>query len=225
MRYKDERGQARIYPSSFGADDLDRLEDFIGARPVLGMESARISFKKNIVVMRHDVDHSIEHAVKFAQWEYDRGYQSTYFLLHSAWYWQHEWGRTVECIQEIAEYGHEIGIHNDAVSQAWWEGYRGHELWQQAANILQGELFKLREIVLRVRGTSAHGGTGPVANIDLWNNCLLPSFDLFYEAYFQSRKWNSFISDNRGQWRAPMIHHEDRQTHMLLHPCHWQFDD
>jgi hypothetical protein len=40
-----------------------------------------------VIGLRHDVDNVIEPAVRFAAWEAERGYRSTYFILHTAPYW------------------------------------------------------------------------------------------------------------------------------------------
>ena len=42
----------------------------------------------DVIGLRHDVDNEIDSSVAFAQWEADRGYRSTYYILHSAPYWQ-----------------------------------------------------------------------------------------------------------------------------------------
>jgi hypothetical protein len=52
-----------------------------------------------------------------AQWEAERGYRSTYFILHTAPYWQ-EKDTLQAALEIIAGCGHEIGFHINAISEA-----------------------------------------------------------------------------------------------------------
>ena len=44
--------------------------------------------RPHAVALRHDVDHDLDLALEMAHHEHARGIRATYFLLHSAGYWQ-----------------------------------------------------------------------------------------------------------------------------------------
>jgi hypothetical protein len=65
-------------------------------------------------ILRHDIDHSLDHALKIAQLENEHGIQSTYyFLLDTRWYnLLHQEEKRI--LKEIGDLGHDIGLHYDA---------------------------------------------------------------------------------------------------------------
>jgi hypothetical protein len=73
------------------------------------------------VLLRHDTDSDIDGALRLARWEAERGYRATYFVLHDDWYYRGNRdslpSRYVRRrLGEIASLGHEIGLHNNAIS-------------------------------------------------------------------------------------------------------------
>ena len=66
-----------------------------------------------LIIMRHDIDFSLENALKFAQIENDLGINSTYFIrLHSKYYNPLEL-KNYNIIQNIKKLGHEISLHQE----------------------------------------------------------------------------------------------------------------
>ena len=73
-----------------------------------------ISFDKNFILWRHDVDFSIDYALELAIIENNCNVKSTYFvLLHSDFYNPLE-NNCTKKIEEIIKLGHSIGLHFDA---------------------------------------------------------------------------------------------------------------
>lgn len=69
--------------------------------------------KASFIVLRHDVDISLNHALKLAKMESDEDIQSTFFiLLHSPFY-NALTKKNVGIISKISSLGHEIGLHYD----------------------------------------------------------------------------------------------------------------
>lgn len=239
MRYQQNDGTMRDdYPHAFGPDDFRKLEDFLATRDRVTplIEVARGDRSANAISMRHDVDHNLEHAVKFARWETARGFRSSYFLLHSAWYWN-EPEMMKRGVDELLALGHEVGIHNNAVALARDLG--PDPGWERARIILEVAILTLTELGASVRGAAAHGDrrcdTHQVHNNDMWVNenpagggYQLADFGLEYEAYFLHRDaW--YISDSGGTLVPPApLEHDDeilpKRTTMLIHPCHWDID-
>ena len=115
------------------------------------------------VMLRHDVDHRLDNALRFAELEAKLGLKASYFLLppgdynKSANYYGrlifgHNWrSRAVKsAIRQLASMGHEIGMHNDLVQMSFRTGRSPGEL-------LNDELGWLRNAGADVVGTAAHG--------------------------------------------------------------------
>jgi hypothetical protein len=247
MIYRSNSGQMLDhYPHRFHVADADELIAFVGDRMVVPLRAdpnAGAVTETGVelpvpLYMRHDVDHNLEHAVKFAEWEHTLGWRSTYFILHSAWYWEQAASGDLQAlavmlrqVQTIRDLGHEIGIHTNAVALARDDGEDpGHA---RAASILHAALEQLRQMTSPddVIGAAAHGDvrcdTYGVHNNDLWidqgGECELAEFGLVYEAYFLHRD-KHYISDSGGKWSDLLEHHETKMTSMLIHPCHWDID-
>lgn len=193
--------------------------------------------------LRHDVDDnagSLGTAIKMARWEHERGYRSTYFLLHTAWYWRAPY--FAKAVEKIQAYGHEIGIHADAIGEALITG-------EAPALILRRALRQLRELA-PVIGVVAHGnkscyhtdGTLRYVNDEMFTECARPevgapnrelsskvrlepeplaAFGLEYESYRIPHR--RYISDSGGMWSIPPSKADGPgQLHILQHPDWWK---
>jgi hypothetical protein len=157
----------------FQRDDLDEFDRIIlqHARGVLSAEEAfDLGRPDGFVIMRHDVDHDLDHAVKFAAWESERGYGSTYYLLHTAQYWR-DAERLKRGVAALQALGREIGFHNDALAAALIEGGDPHEI--VAENVEQ-----LRTLGVNCRSTVAHGNKlchiAHFVNDEIFTECARP---------------------------------------------------
>lgn len=232
----------------FTSTDLDDLDSMIldKALAVVPMRDiAAGTDHPSVIGLRHDVDNEIESSVEFARWEAERGYRATYFILHTAPYWN---DKTLlrKSLEFIVECGHEIGLHNDAVSEAI--------LTKRDPRILLAEAVgELRDYGFEVTGTVAHGshlcyatdGTVRYVNDELFVECPRPSvgtpnrsvagvelrqsplsaFGFTYEAGWLHR--GAYLSDSGGAWSQPFAQIADGfpfagQLHLLVHPCWWQ---
>jgi len=96
--------------------------------------------------------------VKLARWEAEHGIRATYCVLHTAWYYgRFDGGRLlarsedmVEACLEIQAMGHEINLHNNAVTVALRTGVDPYD-------VIEEELEYLRGRGLDIHGTSTHG--------------------------------------------------------------------
>jgi hypothetical protein len=89
---------------SFTEDDLDNLDAFLktATAVVPYIDVQRNNAPPGSIAMRHDVDHDINKALRFAEWEAERGYRATYFILHTAQYWSDD-PNTEECVQRLVD--------------------------------------------------------------------------------------------------------------------------
>lgn len=196
------------------------------------------------IALRHDVDNTFAGCVALAEWEAERGYCSTWFVLHDEPYWNLPEFRTG--LERIAELGHEIGLHTNAVTVALLTGRDPHE-------IVAGALDRLRWWGHEVIGVVAHGDNlcyrAGFVNDETFLECARPdwgapdrtlrhngvevaldprplsSFGLEYDANRLSRAM--YLSDSGGQWSEPFDTAVDTfelgggPLHVLQHPCWW----
>jgi hypothetical protein len=219
----------------FRREDLDELDaEFLAKadRVVPLADVAAGDRAPNVIGLRHDCDagHSLATAVKMARWEHDRGYRSTYYLLHTSPYWTAP--EFPDLVERIALFGHEIGIHVNALAEALRTG-------EHPDLILERALKRLRGFGHDVRGAAGHGdrlctfhaGDGEpwFANDEQFTECLrtkvggvetggpgrmlwrgdssltltprpLADFGLEYEALFCALPFHFRFSDSGGRW-------------------------
>ena len=220
---------------------LSRAERVVPMRDVFkGDTGARV------VGLRHDVDDnlgSFETALAFAEWEFDHGYASTYFLLHDSHYWSEG---MLAYVPRFEELGHEVGIHVNAIAEALRQHRDPHE-------ILTDALSELRSSGVRVVGAVAHGDNlchsshfvndelftesprsayGKPARLLEHDGVICPlqpisrrAYGLEYDPNWLSR--GDYLSDSSGRWSQPFDVVAERlgeagQLHILLHPDWWK---
>jgi len=157
----------------FHREDLTEFDRRI-LQPSAGVLSAEQAYDlggpAGFVVMRHDVDHDIETAVSFAAWESERGYGSTYYLLHTAAYWR-DTERFKRGVAALLALGREVGFHNDALAASLLEGGTPHEIVAEAVT-------ELRTLGASCRSTCAHGNrlchTLHFVNDEIFTECRRP---------------------------------------------------
>lgn len=231
----------------FQSADLNELDERLLDKAVAVVPMMNVNAGQRwprVIGMRHDVDNVIQPAVAFAAWEAERGYRSTYYILHTAPYWQKK-NLLRKSLEEIAGYGHEIGIHNNALAAAVKHG-------GDARHILASAISELRDYGHDIRSTVAHGdnlcydGAGQVrfVNDEMFVECPRPAlgapdrtvagvtinpvpladFGLDFDANWLGR--SEYLSDSGGEWSQPFDGVADAfpfegQFHMLVHPDWW----
>jgi hypothetical protein len=195
-----------------------------------------IYFMPGSIAVRHDCDNVIHPAVRMASWERDRGYTSTYYILHTSPYWQDKDLLRRSC-ESIAELGHEIGIHNDAITVALETG-------RDPAEVLHEVTDELRSYGHTIRSTVAHGNhlcrVHNYVNDEMFDTCYrddygsierlgfnttpLSAFGLEFDANWLPR--GDYLSDSGGRWSQDFdqVAHTwpaKGQLHMLVHPDWW----
>lgn len=230
----------------FQPDDLAELGQFYArAQTVIAMDDVHRGFRSpDYIAVRHDCDNVIAPAVAMAAWEAECGYRSTYYVLHTSPYWQ-EKTLLRRALDAIASHGHEIGIHNDALTVALLTG-------RDPRHVLEQAVAELRSYGHTVTSTVAHGnrlcGIADYVNDEMFDSCARPGygdpdrvlahnghlvriqpvpladFGLEFDANWLPR--GDYLSDSGGKWSKPWGTVTGGwpgcgQLHMLVHPDWW----
>jgi len=187
-----------------------------------------------VVGLRHDVDSRLDSALELARLEHERGLRATYFILHTAPYYDRP-GLVEALLRLQDDYGHEIGWHNDLVTASVVLGV-------DPGPFLERELARLRGAGLEIVGAAAHGSPycyrfGYVNNYvfagwdepvpgfpahDVTPKLDPAAFGLEYEAYHlpfdASFSDSTFVGSRRTH---PVEAAFGERTSVLVHPCHW----
>lgn len=148
------------------------------------------------VILRHDVDLSVDKALELAKIEHKLGIQSTYFVLVTSPFYN-VFSRDVnEKLRSILSYKHNIGLHFDELnySKQYYDmngGIRG--VIFKEADILENALNR------KIKFVSMHR---PSENTLKSNYDLSPMVNSYGNTFFKEFK---YISDSRRIW------HEDVQ--------------
>lgn len=237
--------------SPFRASDLAELDArlYSRAQAVVAMEDVLDTGRAvdRTIGLRHDVDNVIGVAACMAEWEAERGYRSTYFILHTAPYWQNK-PLLERSLERIAGAGHEIGFHVNALAEACRTG-------RDPLELLEEGLDELRSYGHRVRGVVAHGDGACYAlggglrfvNDELFTESPRPEvgapdrviagttirlapvsrarYGLEYDPNWLPRA--DYLSDSGGRWSQPFdvvaerFAHAGGRLHMLVHADWW----
>jgi hypothetical protein len=180
-----------------------------------------------------------------AEWEFHQGISSTYFLLHGARYW----GPSMLCrLYLFEELGHEVGVHVNAIGEAFRQRRDPHMILSEALADLRTEV--------RIVGSVAHGdvemcyrpdGSVLFINDEIFAECARPDlgdkrrvierdgwqvqlepvarevYGLEYDA--QWLHCDHYLSDRHKGWSASFDEvvdsFGDGQLHVLIHPDWW----
>ena len=151
-----------------------------------------------LVVLRHDVDRSPGSALKMAELERELGLSATYYFRKRSHTFK------PEVITTIAQMGHEIGYHYEALTKA-----RGD--YKKAIQIFRDELDEFRELC-NVVTISMHGSPlSKYDNRDLWRQYDFRDFGVIGEAYL-SIDYDKvvYLSDTGRTWSSRRYNIRDK---------------
>lgn len=150
IKYKVRGKKYKIPPYSYThlCEELSRIND---VESICFMKHYKNSkHQKRRVIIRHDVDMDPWTSLEMAKIEQKYGLVATYFILHSAKYYKNKFDETIEISKIIQSLGHEIGLHNDLLTDYFKNGYQPDEN-------LHNILTSLRDNGIKIYGSAAHG--------------------------------------------------------------------
>ena len=171
--------------------------------------------KKQIVLLRHDIDYSISNSLRLAKIEHNFGLKSTFFVnIHSEFYNFFE-KDSIASLKEILKLGHSIGIHFDST---FWN-LKDEE--QLVKNLTFEKAIIDEALGIKVNAFSFHNPTEFVLSFkkDTYAGLINTYSDRFMNEF-------KYCSDSNGYWRhermfdvVESLNHE--RLHLLTHPGWW----
>ena len=197
----------------FTYDGYVRFLRFLKRRYEIGPLSQFSRAKDPYLILRHDVDGSLEAALKMARIDNDLEIRSTFFVMFSYKFYNILEKEDLAMLREISKLGHEIGLHYDI---AVYRDY-GRDLEQT----LKKEIELLEYLVdSRVLSIACHN---PSINKDD------PFLGLrgYINAY-NSKYCENYTSDSCRAWclkdLSRLLNSNLRRVQLLIHPFLWTDD-
>ncbi|MBR6451324.1 MAG: hypothetical protein IKS87_01340 [Lachnospiraceae bacterium] len=169
------------------------------------------------VILRHDIDNSLEAALKLGEVEASKGIASTYFVLLTSDFYNVFSRKSISCLKNLQELGHEIGLHFDEV-------FYGVPMdADDAVSAIQKEAKLLSDAIgSGVTTVSMHRPSKTILDADLQIPGIINSYG---STFFHDFK---YLSDSRRRWREPVedIIRSERydRLHILTH-AFWYHDE
>jgi len=168
----------------------------------------------NDVILRHDVDFSLESAHKMAEIEYNLGIQSTFFILFQSEFYNPFSPSSFTLIKKILKMGHSLGLHFDESMIS--------ENNDEQLKIIQNEITTIENhYATLIKTVSVHN-----PSINKKSLLKLPSgiVNVYSEQFVKDRK---YLSDSVQNWREGCFckHFKKyKKMHILVHPIWWTID-
>lgn len=165
------------------------------------------------LVLRHDIDMSLDAALRLAEHEHAQGARATYFVLLRTEFYNPFSGAGRTQLEQIRALGHEVGLHFDAALYAP-ETDALEQACTRECRVLEEILGSAVEIVSFHRPAPALLGS----------EARLGGRRHTYEPRFFDEM--GYCSDSRGGWHhGPPLEHpavaEGRALQLLTHPIWW----
>jgi len=172
------------------------------------------------IILRHDIDYSLQSAFKLARIEAEIGVKATYFIrVHGPYnIFQKE---NYKLLKEIEKFGHEIGLHFEAGTLGPTLGLNEVSLFLKEKEILEAVLGA------KIESAAEHGEVPRPK--DYWQHHFFTRVTknkVGIKHYPQEKAYEKFhyLSDSCGRWREGcfcqnLSKYSDFQ--LLTHPVFW----
>jgi hypothetical protein len=162
------------------------------------------------LVLRHDIDVSLEPALKMAEIEHEMEVRSTYFVWLSGKGYNPLEGRNVCLMQKLCALGHEIGLHYDTYQ---YECYGKNDI-----EALKMEIDILENLLVRkITAISCHDFRG-----NPYSFLKIPGYINADDPHLR----DVYVFESRKLWSVKslfiLLNNHPRRVQLLIHPCHWE---
>ena len=144
------------------------------------------------VILRHDIDSSIQQAVRLAELEAEEGVKSTYFVLLRTDFYNPASSISQKGLLRIQSLGHELGLHFDE------ESYPVGTTAETVERILQEKEILANICSCSITTVSMHRPSKAILEADLHISGMVNSYG---QTFFHDFK---YLSDSRLHWREPV---------------------
>lgn len=166
----------------------------------------------SFIVLRHDVDYSLEKALTIARIEAEElGIKSTYFVLHSSPHYTVLDPESIRIVREIHGLGHTIGFHYDCNLFGIVE----------KPEVLLEQMIKVVENLCQINVTciACH-------NLGVTTRDPFVDHPKYLNPYSHTfRDDMLYVSESLGNWRGDSLEKlwslSAPRIQLLLHPCFW----
>jgi len=147
--------------------------------------------EKRCVILRHDIDQSIEAAVKLAHVEQAMGVHSTWFVMLTSDFYNPASPKNLEGLRMIQSMGHELGLHFDEVAYV--------NPQEPVEKLITHEVGILSEILQTpVTTVSMHRPSQKTLDANLQIPGIINSYGNEFLCEFK------YLSDSRRHWHEPV---------------------
>lgn len=173
---------------------------------------------ENAVIMRHDVDYSLEKTVRIGEIERNYGIKSTFFLMLTSDFYNVFQSSSEKTIKYLLSLGHDVGLHFDEMR---------YLDYLSSPKEIVGKIIQEAEILSIVTGKKVTKVSMHRPSIDiLKSNLRIPGIINTYSSkYFNEYK---YLSDSRMRWREPALDiingRQYDRFQILVHPF-WYNDE
>tara|TARA_Y100000389_G_C17370278_1_gene468632 strand:+ start:311 stop:949 length:639 start_codon:yes stop_codon:yes gene_type:complete len=172
--------------------------------------------KGRSVLLRHDIDFSLDHALKFAEIESSLGIQSTYFIRTHCKYYNAFSYNSKNILNNIESLGHFIGLHFE-------EDYYKPEQIYEFINFEKKLLDSLLSTPVNFIAPHEPTRTGRMT----YEITKLEDIGIAHQAYDEKiLKKYKYISDSSGKFRdgfmeEHLVQNKEENLYVLTHPVWW----
>jgi hypothetical protein len=165
------------------------------------------------LILRHDIDFSLQDALTMAKIEKDLGVRSTYFVLLSTPAYNLFEGENIALLKKISEYGHEIGLHYHPAQYRLYK-QSAEKTLKIEAQIIESYIGK------KVRSIARHG---------LYDRDPFATTKEYINANHPYMRADLFVHDSDRAWVTMeglflLLNNPPKRVQLLIHPANWQKD-
>ncbi len=162
----------------------------------------------NHLLIRHDIDFSIDYGIELAKFEYDQNIKSTYFFMLTSNFYNLISRQHIDMVNSIKDMGHKISIHFDPTSYENLDGF-----------LMEKKIFE-NTFDIKLDIISIHR---PGIFLKDNDRSLFGCAQTYQNKYFKEMH---YISDSAGQDVFPMIdsylkENRTKGLQLLIHPVWW----
>lgn len=162
------------------------------------------------VILRHDVDFSLEKALIFAELEETKRIKSTYFILLSTDFYNIFYRESSDILRKIKALGHDFGLHFD-------EKKYMINSEKNIGKYVKNELSYLEGVLdCKINVVSMHRPSKWILGNDIHFNGVINSYSKTFIGDFK------YLSDSRMHWREDALNIIEKEIfdklHILTHP-------